>query len=117
MRRSVRGRAVDAIEPELQHAHGRRAGAELLRLEQALQQRRLDDVVVLVDPERLEQMVLVVGVAGVEAVDPRPQRRDDVLRRPLAERPTGAIARAILVGLEQLELRGDRLPVDPRRRR
>ena len=39
-----------------------RAGAEVLRLEQPLQQRRLDDVVVLVHPERFEQVVLVVGV-------------------------------------------------------
>ena len=47
-------RTVDPIELELQHAHGRGPGAELFRVEQLQQQRQLDQVVVLQDPQRLE---------------------------------------------------------------
>ena len=49
------------------------------QLEHLLQQRLVDHVVVLVDPEGFEQVVLVVRVVLVERRDPLLGRRDDLV--------------------------------------
>ncbi len=109
-----RQRSVYTIEPELQHTNGGRARAELFGLEKPLQQIDLDDVVVLEDPESFQQVVLVVVVGRIELPDPCPQRRQDFFASPLAQRASRPVARAVLVRLQQLELRLDGLAVDLR---
>ena len=68
-------------------ARARKSGEASTRFEQV----DVDDVVVLVDPERFGHLVLVIGVGLVEPGDPRLDRGDDLGRRPA--RRSSALAR------------------------
>ena len=113
-RREQAHRALDAIEPELEDAYRRGPGAELLGLQQARQERPVHAVVMLVHPERLEEVMLVLGVARIEPLHPALDRGQDLFRRPIAQSEPRLVARAILVGLQQVELLPDRGAVDHR---
>ena len=73
--------AVDPIEPMVQHADAGGPGTELTCPEHPREQVRLDAVVVLENPEGLEQVVLVVGIGRVEPRDPRAHGLHDGLGR------------------------------------
>ena len=66
-----------------------------------LSKRHVDVVEALVQPEGLEHLPPVFGVALVEAGDPFLQRRQDFLLGPLAELAAGAIAGPVLVDLSR----------------
>ena len=88
-------RVRHAVAPVAEHARGRGPGAEVRRGEHALQQLHVDDVVVLVHPERFEHVVLVIRVVLVERGDPLLRCRDDLVAVAAAQLDPGAVANAV----------------------
>ena len=101
-----------AIAPVAQHACGGGAGAEIRRAEHFVQQVDVDDVVVLVDPQGLQQVVLVVGIVLVEVGDPSCGAAITCVAVAAAQLDPGPVAHAVLGLLEQVEQLLDRLAGD-----
>ena len=59
-----------------QHARGGRPGPRVARTQHAPEQGLVHPVVLLVHPQRLEQMMLVIPVVLVQTRDPRLRRGD-----------------------------------------
>ena len=76
-----RQRVGQPVVPVRDDPHRRRPDAVVAGVQQRRQQLRLDDVERLVGPERFEQVVLVLGVVGVERLRPRPPARAATVRR------------------------------------
>ncbi len=104
-----------ALAPLAKHAHGGGAGPELGRIEQSFEQRFIDDVVRLIEPQRFEQQMLVIVARRIEPGDPC--LRAPPSRRPCLARPVRACAvtSAVFGLFKQFEQRGDRLAGDVRR--
>ncbi len=111
-----RERLGHAVAPVAQHAGGGGAGMVVARAQHALEQGGIDHVLPLMDPQRLHQVVLVGGVAGIQAGGPLVDRLDDLGGIVLAELDLGPGAHIVLGRLEQLEQGRHRRSVDPGRR-
>jgi hypothetical protein len=81
-------------------------------MEQAQQEIRVDDVVPLMNPERLHQVVLIGRVFGIERFDPLVDSFDDFRGFVFAEFDFGQFAGPVLRLLQQFEQRRDGLAVD-----
>ena len=105
-----------AVAPVAQHARRRGPGVEVGRAKHPLEQLVVDDVVRLMQPQRFEQVVLVLGILRVES------RRSTSCGAAItssvfaaAQLDAGPIADAVLRLLEQVEQLVDRLAGDLRR--
>ena len=58
----------DARVPVGQHAHGSRTGVIILRVEQGIEESRLNDVERFISPKCFEQVVFVAGILRVEVL-------------------------------------------------
>ena len=107
-----RERAGDAVAPVTEDAHSGGAGIGAWGLQHAVEQRDVDDVMPLMQPERFGKVVLIIGVRGVERGDPSLGGGDHGGGVVFAELDFGEVADLVFGALEQFEQRGDRLAVD-----
>ncbi len=111
-RTQQRHRVGNPVAPVAQDDGRRRTGAMVLRPQQLLEQRFVHHVVRLEQPQRFEQMMLVVRIVGAQRIDPLARRGDHrlcVATRQLKLRP---IPHAVLRLLEQIQQRFNRLVRD-----
>ena len=101
-----------AVTPVAEDARSGGAGIGIRRAEELCEQLGVHDVVPLVNPERLGEMVLIFGIILVEAGDPGLHAGDDFRGVVFAELDLGEVADLVFAALEQFEQRGDRLAVD-----
>ncbi len=58
------------VAPVAEHARGRGPGAEIARGQQPAQQLDVHDIVKLVDPQGLQQVVLIIDIVLIQVRDP-----------------------------------------------
>ena len=107
-----RQRAGDAITPVAEYAHGGGAGIGARGFQNAVEQRDVDDVMPLMQPERFGKVVLIIGVRGVERGDPSLGGGDHGGGVVFAELDFGEVADLVFGALEQIKQRRNRLAVD-----
>ena len=97
--------------------HARRSGAcpWLVAGEQLLEQLAVEHVVLLLHPQRLEQVVHVRLARFLQPARPRARQRDHIVRVPPRQLDARPVAHAVLRRLQQLEQLLDRSPRDRHR--
>ena len=79
------------------------AKCQLGRAKHLLEQRLINDIVVLMDPQRLQQIVFVIFIFGIQFRNPLLDRRDDRFGFAASQLDPGAVARAVFGLAQQVE--------------
>ncbi|MCL6431140.1 MAG: hypothetical protein K6V36_09815, partial [Anaerolineae bacterium] len=101
-----------AVAPVAEHARGSGPCPEIRRGEQLLQQFHVDDIVRLVQPQRFQQVMLIICIVFIQTLYPLARGGEDQIGVAARQFDAGTVADAVFRLLEQLQQFLDRFSGD-----